>query len=262
MSTLQLSVPLQAMHLKAAEVDVEAGTRTIHYYASSFSESPDSHNHVVDKGAFDEWLPKFYAAGQSHQISFNHAAILAADDPTNVIGYAPADPEHVFVDDYGLAIKGTLNTSTEKGKAVEWQIEHGLLKGASLAMQFDMTNTERRKDGALVIKKADRVLESGLVPNPANQGAVLMWMKSEGMTAEATDEPYMTVSEFAATVQKQHDALVAVGAECKHEDIKTPDDSEVLNKAEEVLDAADAELLTLEDQARLRRLHYLEVTET
>ncbi len=272
MSTLQLTIPLQATQLKAAEAEVQAGTRTIHYYASSFEETSDKHNHIVDPGAFDEWLPQFYAAGQAHPISFNHAAILDAEDPTNVVGYAPSDAEHVYVDSYGLAIKGVLNTKTEKGKAVEWQIEHGLLKGASLAMGFDMTNTERRKDGVLVIKKVDRVLESGLVPNPANQGAVLMWMKSEGMTAEATEEPYMTVAQFAATVQKQHDALVAVGAECKHEEVEVSHDEEETvddvnaERLEELKAAAEKianqpdSLLTEEEQERARKFRLIEAS--
>lgn len=263
----RLTVGLKTAQLKA-EADVKTGERTIQYYAAAFTEEQDSAGHVVAKDAFDEWLPGFYTAGRAHAISFNHSAVLDPTDPTNVIGYASADPEHIWVDDYGLAVKGTLNTTTEKGKAVEWQIEHGLLKGASLAMMFDMTNTDRRKDGALVIKKVDRVFESGLVPNPANQAAVLMWMKSEGMTEQQVAEPYMTVSEFEAVlksnptnVQSWHDALVEQGAVCVEKDeALTEEEASALTKAEEVLEASSP-LLSDEDREAQRRFRYLEITQ-
>lgn len=277
----RLDVGLEAAQLKAESATI-TGERTIQYYASAYN-TPDAAGHVIEPGAFDDWLEDFYAKGQAHAISFNHSAVLDPNDPTNVIGYAAADPQHVWTDDYGLAVKGQLNTTTEKGKAVEWQVEHGLLKGASLAMFFDMSNTERNKTTKMLhIKKAEKVIESGLVPNPANQGAVMMWMKSEGMTEQIqVDEPYMTLAEFESIlkaaptgIQAWHDALIEQGAVCRHagdEDDHDPAMDEALKAAEQARQAALEEaaaklanqpesLLSEEAQERARKLRLIEAS--
>ena len=188
--------------MKAAEA-VQTGLRTLEFYAAAFSEEGDSYGHIIDPKAFDGWLPKFYAKGQALPISFNHAAMLDSTDPTNVIGYAPADPEHVWVDDYGLRVKALIDTKSEKGRAVEWQIENGLLKGSSLAfLPGDMTT---EKAGKMRIKTIENVKEAGPVPNPANQDAVLLWLKSEGALSQPTELPYMTVEEFRQVLMKAVD---------------------------------------------------------
>ena len=155
----------------------------LEFYASAFTGKADRNGDIMDPKAFDEWLPEFYAAKQSLPISFNHAAILDGNDPTNVVGYAPADADHVWVDDYGLRVKAYLDVRSEKGKAVEYQVEKGLLTGASLAFGFMKEDTQKT-DAGVLIKSVTRVLEAGLVPNPAEQAAVLLWMKSEGMTEQ------------------------------------------------------------------------------
>jgi HK97 family phage prohead protease len=261
-----IDVDLTAARLKAAETVVEAGHRILEFYASAFTDEPDSNGDIMDPRAFDKWLPEFYKRGQALQISFNHAAMLDANDPTNVVGYAPADPDHVWVDDYGLRIKAFLDVRSEKGKAVEYQVQKKLLTGASLAFGFlpeDVEDVEGRK-GVKRIKSVTRVLEAGLVPNPANQAAVLLWMKGEGMITpdNVPAVPYMTVDEFRQVIQKaepdplvvqaKHDELVHAGAVCA-----VP---EALVHAAEALERQPGEL-TLEDEQRLRKLRFLEVTE-
>jgi HK97 family phage prohead protease len=251
--------------LKAAETAVVAGHRVLEFYASAFTDVPDKNNDIMDPHAFDKWLPEFYAAGQALQISFNHAAMLDPSDPTNVIGYAPADPDHVWVDDYGLRVKAFLDVRSEKGKAVEYQIEKGLLKGASLAFGYLIDDVEERKDGANIIKSVTRVMETGLVPNPAQQAAVLLWMKSEGMiTPEKDDEPlpYMTVEEFRIVLQKgepdpllvqtKHDEMVAIGAVCKHDALDTI--------VEEVQKSEESQPDMQATQDRMRKLRLLETS--
>lgn len=188
--------------MKAAEA-VQTGLRTLEFYAAAFSEEGDTYGHVIASTAFDEWLQQFYAKGQALPISFNHAAVLDSTDPTNVIGYAPADPGHVFVDSYGLRVKALIDTTSEKGKAVEWQIENGLLKGASLA--FQPGDMAKLKGGKTLIKTVNKVMEAGAVPNPANQDAVLLWLKSEGMLSAPAELPYMTVEEFRQVLMKAVD---------------------------------------------------------
>lgn len=235
-----VEVGLDESRMKAAEAITETGTRQLDFYASAFNQNPDKNGDIVDPKAFDAWLPKFYAAGQALPISHNHSAFLDGLDPTNVIGYASPDPEHVWVDDYGLRVSAVLNTKTEKGKAVEWQIEHGLLKGASFVGAFSPENVTRTKTRT-IMKSIDRVLEAGLVPNPANTSAVLLWMKSEHMTEETNvEQPYITVSEFEevlksspTNIQEWHDALTAQGAECAIEVHQEVDAPAVIQKDEE-----------------------------
>lgn len=188
--------------------------RTLEFYAAAFSATPDKNGDIIDPRAFDDWLQRFYAAGQALRISFNHAAAQdsSSGDPTNTIGYAPADPEHVWVDGYGLRVKAFLDTSTEKGKAVEWQVEHKLLTGASLALVAEKSGVVKRPGGYL-IKRVRDVREAGLVPNPANQDAVLLWLKSEGMLEQRTELPYMTVAEFRQVVMKAVDSAAWDGNE-------------------------------------------------
>lgn len=199
MTVSTLAIGLEEARFKAAET-VATGLRTLEFYAAAFSKTPDANGDIIDPHAFDDWLVTFYAAGKPLPLSFSHAAVLDGIDPTNVIGYAPANPEHVWVDDYGLRVRGFIDTKSEKGKAVEWQIENDLIAGASIAYMVPPGGIVK-KDGYNLIKKAD-VREAGPTPNPANQEAVLLWMKSEGMTEEPADLPYMTVDEFRATFLK------------------------------------------------------------
>lgn len=255
-----IEVAWDQTQVKSADSAVVVGHRELAFYASAFTGKPDANGDIMDPHAFDKWLPEFYAAGQALQISFNHAAFLEPNDPTNVIGYAPADAEHVWVDDYGLRIKAYLDVRSEKGKAVEYQIEKKLLKGASLAFGFHPADTEE-VEGGLLIKSVSRVLETGLVPNPAEQAAVLLWMKSEGMiTPEEEQVPYMTVEQFREVVMKaepdplviqaRHDEMVEAGAVCKHDPLDTI--VEEVKKSEEGVPDLEAV------KARTRKLRLLE----
>jgi HK97 family phage prohead protease len=259
MTRATVEVELKAAQLK--ETAVVAGHRTLEFYASAFTGKADRNGDIMDPKAFDKWLPEFYAAKQALPISFNHAAILDGNDPTNVVGYAPADADHVWVDDYGLRVKAYLDVRSEKGKAVEYQVEKGLLTGASLAFGFMKEDTQKVKEGTL-IKSVTRVLEAGLVPNPAEQAAVLLWMKSEGMTEQVEEDmPYMSVEEFRQVILKQdpdpldvqhrHDELVAAGAKCATPALEQL--AETVTKSEEDL---DKEALA----ARMRKLRALEVS--
>jgi HK97 family phage prohead protease len=190
---------LEDARIKAAEM-VATGLRTLEFYAAAFSKTPDKHGDVIDPRAFDDWLKEFYAIGKPLPISFSHAAVLDSLDPTNVIGYAPADPEHVWVDDYGLRIRAYIDTTDEKGRKVEWMIETGLITGSSIAYSVppDGETKEGAPEGATRILKAF-VREAGPTPSPANEEAVLLWMKAEEM-AQATETQFLSVAEFRETL--------------------------------------------------------------
>lgn len=264
-ATLEVTeVGLGSAQMKATEA-VQTGLRTLEFYAAAFSEEGDSYGHVIDPKAFDTWLPGFYTKGQALPISFNHAAMLDSTDPTNVIGYAPADPEHVWVDDYGLRMKAFIDTKSEKGKAVEWQIENGLLKGSSLA--FLPGEMSKESGGKMRIKTIENVKEAGPVPNPANQDAVLLWLKSEGALEHPADLPYMTVEEFRQVVMKNQEDEKQEGGE---EDVTFDTINEMITKAspEEVqaahdaLHAAGAKCASDEDERLLAAEEMLETPDT
>lgn len=202
MSMTMREIDLEAARFKAAEM-VQIGLRQLEFYAAAFSSTFDSNGDVIDPHAFDEWLVEFYAVGKPLPISFSHSAILESLDPTNVIGYAPADPQHVWVDGYGLRVSGFIDVSTEKGKAVEWQIENQLMGGASIAYEVPDGGRVAVKGGNKILKAFVR--EAGPTPNPGNQEAVLLWLKSENLLGGSTEFPYMTVAEFRETFTKTVD---------------------------------------------------------
>jgi hypothetical protein len=206
-----MSVEVQQIDLDAAQLKADAtvqtGLRMLEFYGAAFSQTPDSNGDIIDPHAFDDWLQEFYAAGKPLPISFSHSAVLDGLDPTNTIGYIPADPQHAWVDDYGLRFRGFFDTSSEKGKAVEWQIENRLMGGASIAYLVPPGGRVPidAKAGTNRIMVISSVRETGPTPNPANQEAVLLWMKSEHFTEVEAAFPYMTVDEFRTAFFKTVD---------------------------------------------------------
>lgn len=171
--------------LKAARTDT--GTRTLDFYAATFSDTPDKHNHMIKPTAFDEWLKSFYAEGASMPISFAHAAILNSTDAAQIIGKAPADPEHVWADQFGLRVKALLYGDLETAQHVIRLIDDKVVKAASLALQI--RDWEPAPGGSRLITKA-AVKEAGPAMFPVNDKAVLLalksslddgWLSSEGL---------------------------------------------------------------------------------
>jgi phage head maturation protease len=219
-----MSVNVQEIDLETAQFKasalVQTGLRQLEFYAAAFSATPDANGDIIDAHAFDEWLAEFYAAGKPLPISFSHSAVLDSLDPTNVIGYAPADPQHVWVDGYGLRVSSLIDVTTEKGKAVEWQIENKLMGGASIAYVVPDGGRTKVKGWNLVSKAF--VKEAGPTPNPANQEAVLLWLKSEHLIEESPEQPYMTVDEFRETFLKMKPGGAVVNVASIHADETTP----------------------------------------
>lgn len=249
--------------LENAGFKVAAGpttkVRVLDFYAATFSDIPDKNGDTIDPHALDAWLESFYKIGKPLPISFAHAAVLDSVDPFAIIGAASADPDHVWIDDFGLRIKATLDVgANDTAKQVASLIDQGIITGASIA--FTVTNEKSEKDGSTRIMQM-QVKEAGPCLSPANESAVVLALKA--VRDELRDElkgptninpdPQPSPAEHIeleikhmkspAHLQAAHDALVRAGAKC--------------------LTVGETESKTVEDtersvEARLRRLRFME----
>jgi HK97 family phage prohead protease len=179
---------LEDARFKAVEVVV--GEHEIEFYALAFSKTPDKQGDRIHPRALDAWLRKFYAAGKPLPISFHHSAILGqgAGDPFSVIGYAPADPEHVSVDDYGLKVRAILETEiNDKAEQVYRLAKRGVLTGASAVFASNVKAEKRLDDGSVLIMDIPEVREAGPTLTPANDDAHVLSVKAEERELEKWD---------------------------------------------------------------------------
>ena len=149
MSTKLLSGTVTAMK---AVLAVENDQRTIEFYALTFSETPDKQGDVIAPYAVDDWLTSFYAKGSPLPISFAHAAVRNSTDPWEIVGYAPADREHVWKDSTGLRVIARLDTDTnERAAQVHRLVERGVVSGASVAFSIPEGGQRKMRSGATLI---------------------------------------------------------------------------------------------------------------
>ena len=169
-------------HALVKAVATAIGQHEIEFYAIAFSKEPDHQGDVIDPGAVDEWLAKFYAKGKPLPISFRHAAMLgeSKSDPFSVIGWAPADPMHVWKDDHGLRVRGYLETEiNDKAAQVYRLAKNGILSGASAVFAVHPDDEQPQPDHSTRIMKIREVKEAGLCLDPANEDAYLIAVKAD-----------------------------------------------------------------------------------
>lgn len=176
---------LEGASLKATTTAV--GQHVLEFYALAFSAMPDKQGDRISPKALDEWLTKFYAAGKPLPISFTHAAVKETSDPFNIIGWAPADVDHVWKDSYGLRVRAYLETEiNEKAEQVYRLTKRGIVSGASVA--YIAEREKAQPDGSTLITKMS-VLEAGPCLDPANPDAKVLSVKSDDpVEVKAVDE--------------------------------------------------------------------------
>jgi len=166
---------LEGASLKATTTAV--GQHVLEFYALAFSAMPDKQGDRISPTALDGWLAKFYAAGKPLPISFTHAAVKETSDPFNIIGWAPADIDHVWKDSYGLRVRAYLETEiNEKAEQVYRLTKRGIVSGASVA--YIAEREKAQPDGSTLITKMS-VLEAGPCLDPANPDAKVLSVKSD-----------------------------------------------------------------------------------
>jgi HK97 family phage prohead protease len=234
---------IKTLDRTSAQLKATQDEGVITFYAATFSTEPDTMGDIIDRHAFDEWLERFYKAGRPLPISFAHAAVKDTLDPFRIIGSAPANPEHVSVDDYGLKIVGILDMENEVARQVHRHAKSGVIPGASMAY---VPGTEKRlSNGATLITSIPSVEEAGPCLQPANENAVLVSVK-EGRTISTA-----TMDKLRAA----HDALEALGActvkassqeeEAKTKSSETKDEDPETGKSEESTDDVEARIRLL-----------------
>lgn len=163
-----------------ASVKAAADEHIIEFYAAAFSDMPDKAGDIIDPHAFDDWLEKFYADGKPLPISFAHEAVLAdgqAEAMREMIGYAPATKDHVWVDDYGLRVRAIL-FNEDKANQVYERAKAGLIPAASFAYRIAPDGTRELKSGATLITRIEFVGEAGPCLDPMNDDAVFIGAKA------------------------------------------------------------------------------------
>ncbi len=164
--------------LKAVS-DVATQQHTLDFYMLAFSDVPDKQGDIIAPTAADEWLKSFYAAGVPLPISFTHAAVLDSQNPFNIIGYAPADEQHVFKDDHGIRVIANLDTDTNPtAQQVFTLANRHIVTGASVAYFTTADGQKLMKDGSTLITRIDDILECGPCLDPANEDAYVIAVKA------------------------------------------------------------------------------------
>jgi phage head maturation protease len=162
------------------------GAHEIEFYAIAFSDAPDRQGDIIHPNAADAWLESFYAKGKPLPVSYRHAAFLGESrgDPFSVIGWAPADPMHVWKDEHGVRVRAFLETEiNDKAEQVYRLAKSGVLTGASAVFavmpEGEMPHPEIA--GATLITSIHEMKEAGLCLDPANDGAYLLSVKAEAV---------------------------------------------------------------------------------
>ena len=97
---------------------------------------------------------------------------------TSVVGYAPADPTHVWKDDHGIRVRAYLYES-EKASAVYRLASDGVLTGASAVFAVHPDDEEHLPDHSTMIRRIAEMKEAGLCLDPANEDAYLVSVKAD-----------------------------------------------------------------------------------
>jgi HK97 family phage prohead protease len=179
-------------HALVKAIATAVGQHEIEFYAIAFSSEPDNQGDIIDSGAADEWLATFYAKGKPLPISFRHAAMLgeSRSDPFSVIGWAPADPMHVWKDEHGVRVRAYLETEiNDKAAQVYRLAKQGILTGASAVFAVHHDDEEHASDGSTVIKRIAEMKEAGLCLDPANEDAYLVAVKADIDSTENSATP-------------------------------------------------------------------------
>jgi len=167
---------LEDASLKAV---VQTDQHTIEFYLLAFSDTPDKQGDRIARDAADVWLKNFYAAGVPLPISFAHAAVMETTDPNNIIGYAPADRQHVFKDAHGIRVVAFLDTETNPvAQQVYSLTKRGIIRGASVAYITSLDGQKTQRDGSTLITKIDDIIEGGPCLDPANEDAYVIAVKA------------------------------------------------------------------------------------
>ena len=155
--------------LKAGPADGLAD-REVSFYASTWTQTPDSYGDIVAPGAFTDTLAEWKSSGNVLPVLYGHRA----DDPTyNVAGTTQATE-----DDHGLLIRATFD-ETPMAEQVYQLVKSKRLAQASFAYDVQASAPVTLEGGveATELQKL-KLYEVSLVPVGANQDTSVVGVKA------------------------------------------------------------------------------------
>lgn len=217
-------------------------TGEVEFYASIFN-NVDLIGDRVKEGAFDASIAEWQSKGSPLPIVFAHNW----DDAWAIIGYA--DPKDISVDKIGLKIKCMLDITTNPyAKQIFSLMLRGIVKEASFA--YDVVKEKKADDKANDLLQLD-LIEAGPCLKGMNPLAGTISAKALKEVLASMDADADGVFEFSytiedgnlklgdpiaytkagarhnaqdmAAIQSVHDALVALGAQCKADRMQPED---------------------------------------
>jgi uncharacterized protein len=168
---LTKNIPLR---VKAGPADGLA-EGVIEFYASTFTDQPDSYGDVVMPGAFDEDIAAWAASGGPVSVLYGHNQ----SKPDYNVGGADASTGDYAADDHGLFVRARLDMDNEVAAQVYRLAKAKRLRQGSFAYDVLDEGTVTRADGTKVneLRKL-KVYEVSLVPVGANQDTAVIAVKS------------------------------------------------------------------------------------
>ena len=133
-------------------------------YGSTFGGDPDSHKHIVEKGAFTTTLKK---KGRNK----NGIAMLWQHHSDEI----PGVWKELQEDDHGLYVEGQLLMDTQLGKETHSRLKAKAIGGLSIG--YDMVKYEINEKEELMLLKEVDLWEISLVTFPANIHATVLEIK-------------------------------------------------------------------------------------
>jgi len=157
----------------ATRLDIKSMSETGAFegYGSIFG-NVDSYGERVAKGAFAVSLA-------NHRAKNTNPAMLWQHNPDWPIGVW----QDVREDDFGLYVKGQLNTETEKGREARALLTQGAISGLSIGFRASSGARRRLEDGTTELRAVD-LFEVSLVTFPANDQAKVLNAKSINTQAD------------------------------------------------------------------------------
>lgn len=143
--------------------------REVSFYASTFTQTPDSYGDIVAPGAFTQTLAEWDASGNTLPVLYGHNL---ADPAYNVAGAT-----EVTQDDHGLLVKATFD-QTPLAEQVYSLVKAKRLSQASFA--FDVLDQEevQTPTGPANELRNVKLYEVSLVPVGANSDAGVVAVKA------------------------------------------------------------------------------------
>lgn len=176
---LPISTKSSAVLWQSPPLEIRLSSATasgaIEGYASAFGGPPDDYGDIVEPGAFRATLAEHKAAGTMPAMLWCHDDALPVGKWTDMVE-----------DDYGLLVRGNLNTRTERGRDALEHLRSRDITGLSIGYVVPAGGWKHSNEARRIITAA-HLWEVSLVTIPANRRARITGVKSLQSKSELID---------------------------------------------------------------------------